>query len=198
MYISHEWKIPSTNCFSVVVLASSKIDELGLFDRFLGKLPELKNIVITDIIPFSECYNYLRSSSFYHSGKPDRFNGKLPYIKRPSFETILNVKQRCVIPLNPFKTSHDYYHRNYVANMADYVRSYVKFVTLCCCEGPPSIFCIKYCKEKYLSCCQLCEVEIEKFDTYSDFDTETDSNKESDEGSRTGSDSDTSSKSDSD
>ena len=197
MYISHEWKIPATNCFSVVILASSKIDELDLMDRFLGKFPELKKVKITDIIPFSECYNYLKSSSFYHSGKPDRFNGKLPYVKRPSFETILDVKKRCVIPLNPCKTTYDHDRRNYVACMADYVRSYVKCVTLCCCEGPPSIFCIKYCKEKYLSCCQLCKVETEKFDTYSDFETETDS-EESGEGSRTGSDEDTSSTSDSD
>ena len=146
------------------------MDQDGLNYSFFPKFPGLRHIEITETISFSECINYLQIH--YDHLKPKKFNGNIKHIQAPTFSTIMNAKERCDIPSNIHKIHHYYDHKSIRACMADYIRLYVKWVTLCCCEGPSIIFCIKHCKDKSLPCCKLCSVDEEEFDNYSDSETE--------------------------
>ena len=84
-YVNHKWRVTSSNCSSVIVLAGGKLDQMDLIDRFLAAFPELKNIEITDMIPSSECYPCLKSYSFHNIIKPGRFKVNLQHVKKPSF-----------------------------------------------------------------------------------------------------------------
>ena len=85
----------------------------------------------------------------------------------------MNAKGRCNIPSNVCKIK--YRPIDQVTLMANYIKSYVKCCTLCCCEGPKSIFCIKDCRKRSFFCCKLCEKDDADFDNYSDFEHETES-----------------------
>ena len=125
------------------------------------------------------------------SSKQGKFKERLKDTKTPSFEFIMNAKGRCDIPSNVNKVQCQPINSREL--MANDIRTYVKYCSLCCCEGPSSIFCIKYCKEKSLSCCQLCQVDEEEFDNYSEYESDSESLADSDQYcSSKGSDGDTS------
>ena len=110
----------------------------------------------------------------------------------------MNAQQRCDIPSNINKTEYTLDFEKVEDSMLVDIRLFVKCVTLCCCEGPPSIFCIKHCKEKSLPCCQLCKVNEEKFDNYSDYESEEDEATDKDLTTSENSDGDSSTTSESD
>jgi hypothetical protein len=171
MFTNHEIKVMKTTCFSVVVLSRGKVEEMDIIEIFMNTFSGLKDIKIGEIISFSD-----RNYNFRASSQSDSFKNKLTYTFNtyytPPLELLMNAQQRCDIPSNMQKTMYRLDFETVKDSMLAYLRLYVKCVTLCCCEGPPSIFCIKYCKEKSLPCCQLCKEDEEKFDTYSEYESE--------------------------
>ena len=67
-----ERRILKTKCFSIIVLAKRKFEEMDLYDKLVSKYPKMMDIKIGESIPFSEYSSYLQAAR-----KDDQFTDKL-------------------------------------------------------------------------------------------------------------------------